>query len=383
MFVELPNISQNTPPTLMAEEIRRYIYKSNEQINLAFADVSAEKLWEKTATVLSANATVLSDSNKVTQETNRYKNLRDLIIKSADIILEQSDELKRVLNGSYIAKSDFGTFLLNTRLEILESSKSIYELFTYAAEANEYTVYQKSSFERGLLNEDDVINHGANPIYGMQIGLMQYEFLKDENDNEVLDENGHKILIETDSNKYLRITPDRIGLWKSDNEVASLSEQGLFFPSARITGGSINLNNNFIVESDGTVTIKQGSINLNNQFTVDNNGFARMKGADLYYNAFANSLYFYEEDGSKNNTCGGVGSTISPYADNYGVTLGGDFVSIGDLIFNIQPNSYKSGLSKGLYVKDDINNIYKGRTATITINGTTLKFMDGLLVSNS
>lgn len=110
---------------------------------------------------------------------------------------------------------------MNTRLEVLEDSKTINELFTYAAEANEYRVFNTFSIERGLLDDSDV----AHPIYGLQLGMIDYSFLKDEHGDYILDGDGHRILVEkTDVNRFLRITPEKISLLSGNTEVASISE---------------------------------------------------------------------------------------------------------------------------------------------------------------
>lgn len=376
MYVDLPNISPKASTALMVEEIRRYIYKANEQINIALSDTSIDRIWEKTSEALSS-ANKDDNTIDISQDQKRFKALRDLIVKSANEVLSHDDKFSKVLNGSYLAKSDFGTFLLNTKLEILETSKSISELFTYAAEANEYTVFNKAEIKRGLLDDSDP----SNPIYGFQLGIKDYTFLKDEDDNYVLDEDGHRIIIEKKTcSKYLRITPDRISFLNNNKEVAYLSEDNIYFPKAHITGGSINLSNNFKVTSDGKIMVKKGTIDIGNNFSVDEYGNTDV-GKDLR----VRNVIFYG-DGS---ATGGIGYTQSDYIGyngkrNYGIQFGSsDFIRIGDLIWNNYAGSYKSGLAEGLYVQDDVNNVYKGRTASITIDGTTLSFRDGLLVGNA
>ena len=369
MYIDLPEISKNTPPALMAEEIRRYIYKSNEQINLALADCTPERIWEKSAAALESSKT--NNTDEIKQESKRFNNLRDLIVKSAETVLTQDDKFSKVLNGSYVAKSDFGTFLMNTRLEVLEDSKTINELFTYAAEANEYRVFNTFRIDRGLLDDSDV----AHPIYGLQLGLIDYSFLKDEHGDYILDGDGHRILVEkTDVNRFLRITPEKISLLSGNTEVASISEDNIYFPKAHITGGSINLSNNFKVTSDGTVTVKKGSINISNKFIVDTNGDAILKGNiqaekfDLIYD---------------NESIGDMGLIISPYkSSSKGISLAAPFIRFGSLLYAAN-GEYKNGLEEGFYTIDDTNNAYKGRTTDITINNTTYHFRDGLLVGSA
>lgn len=379
MFVDLPNISPNSPPNLMIEEIRRYVYKSNEQINLALADCSVEKMWEKTEAALSSVNSGGVNLSEVEQHKKRFANLRDLIIKSADEVFSEEEVVSRVLNGRYIAKSGFGNFLLNTRLEVLESSKTINELFTYAAAANEYKIYNRSEITRGLLDDSDP----GNPIYGLQIGLLEYQFLKDENDNYVLDEHGNRIIIDkATSNRFLRLTSDRLSLLNGNTEVAYISEDNIYFPKAHITGGSINLNNKFKVTS-------AGKLNIGDYFSVNENGFARMRSADLYYQTNVNNIWFYEENTMSGDPAATITLDQSSYTGasgtrNYGLIINGVFYTrIGNHLINNSDDAYKSGIEKGVYVEDGLHNLYKARTATITIGSTTLQFRDGLLVGSA
>lgn len=52
-----------------------------------------------------------------------------------------------------------------------------------------------------------------------------------------------------------------------------VTNQGkVFMSNCEISGGSLNINNNFIVDASGNLTAKRGSININNNFIVDTSG---------------------------------------------------------------------------------------------------------------
>lgn len=51
-----------------------------------------------------------------------------------------------------------------------------------------------------------------------------------------------------------------------------------------IKGGTININNNFMVDNDGNVTMTKGSININGKFVVTNDGNAELNGGSININ---------------------------------------------------------------------------------------------------
>lgn len=264
MLLELPNISNGSAETQL-DEIKSYIYNLNEQINLALADVTLEKQLEKIGSIISSSSKTIPEKiSDIDFEKKKYLNTRDLIIKTADEVFSADEKYKKVFNGSYLAKSEFGSYLVNTKLEVLGSSKAVSELFTYAAQANEYSIFHKTDIRRGLLSDEGVVP----PVYGLEIDLLSYEFLKDGNDDYVLDGDGHRIIEEIASDKAIRITPERISLMRNQSEIAYISEDALYFPKAIITGGRLNINNNFIVDSLGNLTANsgtyKGSISVNN-----------------------------------------------------------------------------------------------------------------------
>jgi hypothetical protein len=167
-----------------------------------------------------------------------------------------------------------------------------------------------------------------------------------------------------------------------NTEVAYISEDNIYFPKAHITGGSINLNNKFKVTS-------AGKLNIGDDFSVNENGFARMRSADLYYQTNVNNIWFYEENTMSGDPAATITLDQSSYTGisgtrNYGLIINGAFYTrIGNYLINNIDGAYKSGIEEGVYVEDGLHNLYKARTATITIGSTTLQFRDGLLVGSA
>lgn len=251
IFLDLPTINSSGTTEQQLSEIRSYIYKNNEQINTALSNLTIDKIWEQTASAVSSANQSEDETPKILKQ---YQRIRDLIIKTADVVAQSDEKMEMAFNGSYLAKSQFGEYLQNTKLIIDETSVGITELYEYHTDLQtdvtgletDYTHY-KQDFEnyikRGLLD-----NTGAVPIYGIEVGLL----------SSSIDVDGQSI--PTGEKYRTRITPNKWSFLRGSTEVASITEDEITFPKAKITGGSINIGNGtFQVDSTGRMTATSGT----------------------------------------------------------------------------------------------------------------------------
>lgn len=246
IFLDLPTIGGGGSVEQQLAEIRSYIYKSNEQMNATLSNLTIDKIWEQTANAVGSS----SDNDETPKLLSQYQRIRDLIIKTADVVVQTDEQMKQAFNGSYLAKSQFGEYLEKTKLTTTTGSKNIIEMFNYSTELTtgvsaDLTNY-KSDFEnyikRGLLDST-----GATPVYGIEVGLLSSEITVD----------GEKI--PTGENFRTRITPDEMSFWEGSTKVAYLRDDAIYFPAAGIKGGSININDTFKVSSTGVMTATSGT----------------------------------------------------------------------------------------------------------------------------
>lgn len=244
-FIDLPNIGNGTAEEQLAQ-IRSYIYRNNEQLNATLANLSVDKMWEQTASALSASNGDIVEVNK--DLMSRYATIRDLVIKTADVVIQSDEKFTSQMNGNYVAISDFGKYLRDTTLDISGSSVGIEYLYNYASQLetdlDNYKVNQTSYIKQGLLDES-----GASPIYGVEVGLLSDSF---EYNGKVID---------TRSNLKTRITPTEMSWWAENKKLFYLDKDLVYFPYAKITGGSINIGNGtFTVDSFGNINATSGTI---------------------------------------------------------------------------------------------------------------------------
>ena len=299
IFLDLPTIGGGGSVEQQLAEIRSYIYKSNEQMNATLSNLTIDKIWEQTANAVGSS----SDNDETPKLLSQYQRIRDLIIKTADVVVQTDERMKQAFNGSYLAKSQFGEYLEKTKLTTTTGSKNIIEMFNYSTElttgvSTDLTNY-KSDFEnyikRGLLD-----NTGAEPIYGIEVGLLSSEITVD----------GEKI--PTGENFRTRITPDEMSFWEGSTKVAYLRDDAIYFPAAGIKGGSININDTFKVSSTGVMTATSGTfsgdLTANNVKTAWNSvtgskieltssALNVYNGAEKDFSLSPSAITFYKRDG--------------------------------------------------------------------------------------
>ena len=173
--IRLPNISGSADMSTQMAQMRSYMYQMVEQLNWALnaLDSSASDQVQQ----LPGQTVAPADDDKKEDDANqRMANLRDLIIKSADVVRQEMDRLETELKGSYVAQSDFGTYLeeISQRIEADPSQLSQYFKFASDIRADldrvgvDFTSY-KTDVE-GYIRQGIVGYDGTVPIIGIAIG---------------------------------------------------------------------------------------------------------------------------------------------------------------------------------------------------------------------
>lgn len=115
--IRRPNI--NAPTTEgQLEQIKSYLYQLTNQLN--FAIKSTEN--PSAVTVKDQDGNVVSGG---TNAENTFFMVKDLIIKSADIVNAYYETISKKLSGRYVAISDYGKFKQETNASLEATSKNI------------------------------------------------------------------------------------------------------------------------------------------------------------------------------------------------------------------------------------------------------------------
>lgn len=171
-----------------------------------------------------------------------FSGIKNLIIKSADIVNAYYDQISRRLESVYVAQSDFGTYTRQTQLELQAGSESIRQLFTETETLSQTVEEIYSSIlgtnayiKTGKLQED---TNGIG-VYGLEIGQTR-----------TLDG-------ETVFDKFARFTADRLSFFdRNDVEVAYISDYHLYITNAIITGSLVLMQQFSVSQGNQSIDFK-------------------------------------------------------------------------------------------------------------------------------
>ena len=228
--IKTPNITAGSDRERLMQ-IQSYLYQMAQQLQWAFDTIQVSG--SSTAAIPAAQQT-----KQVVQAdpASTFAGLKNLIIKSADIVNAYYQQISQRLEGIYVAQSDFGTYTEETAQEIQQSNTNINQLYTNIRtlsntvdELYNSTVGANAYLKSGLLYETET----GIPVYGLEIGQT----------NSV---DGATVF-----DKFARFAADRLRFFDSnDVEVAYISDYKLYITNAEISG-SLWLSGKFKIYYNG------------------------------------------------------------------------------------------------------------------------------------
>ena len=219
------------PPALQGDEraqltqVYRYLFRLSEQLN-----VGLSALEQRTEAVARPSGGALSpegtDGEQFWTEADaQYNSLKSLIIKTANLVRAEMDQIVTNLGSEYVAVSEWGTYREEVSREIVDTAKYTMEHFEYgeeildipemAASFDSYRIETTGYIKRGIIGFDDE-NY---PILGIAIGqeLRHKEVTVGGEVYEVFDE----------SQNMATYAADKLSFWVNGVEVAYLSNSEL------------------------------------------------------------------------------------------------------------------------------------------------------------
>ena len=213
--IRLPNINGATEKEQL-QQVKSYLYQFAEQLKWALNTL------ESNSSHGAASGGIAYDGSSVKQTAaeseKTFSSIKSLILKSADIVDAYYEQISRKLSGSYVAQSDFGTYLQDTIQDVEETSTATTQRFTNLQEilaAVHQYVATNAYIRTGLLEE---LSDGTT-VYGVEVGQT----------NKV---DGEEVF-----SKFSRFTSDRLSFYDNNSaEVAYVSDYKLYITNAEITG---------------------------------------------------------------------------------------------------------------------------------------------------
>ena len=314
-------------------DIYTYLFKLAAQLNLSFEQTTPAAIFEEVNKALEH-----ADSGKETDKAivDNYQQLKSLVIKTADYTSGYGSGNVETYSGYFVAKSEFGEYKEETNATITQTSTDLTQMYEYTAslgilgngesdvDITDISTWTQAYIKSGLLYYDNV-----TPKYGVAVG----------NVNELVTIDGHEVI--NRQNLLATFTADRLSFWQSGNEVAYLSSGSMYFPSAHISGGSIEIGGS-----------ESGGQHVTGPFYVDNVGNLVASSATITGTLTAQS-------GSKLgnwdiNTAIYNGKTSLSDTSHSGIYIGTDGLYLGD------------AASTETYVKLLPNGTLTANSATIT-----------------
>ena len=201
----------DNPPALAGDErnqlvqLFRYLSEMSEKLNTALNNISVEQM---DTTAQQQIRTAGAEENQAA-----YNGLMSLIVKTAEIVRGEMDEISTVLQGQYTLISEqFGELQRNTEASITANSEGIRQNYTFIEQLQEAGTQTAGTLNRfsqyiftGLVDE---VNHR----YGIAIG----------EDITAYDAQGNPYI--NSARKMATFTMDRLTFWQGETELAYFSD---------------------------------------------------------------------------------------------------------------------------------------------------------------
>lgn len=197
-----------------------YLYQLSQLLNLSEAQLTAAGTAVKTLSQGKAEKADLSQ---------QARNLKALIVKSADTVERRMEEVKAELTGSYIAKSDFGDYVEQLSLYLEANPEAITQYYRFAAEMQGELDHLDAAFQEYRTETGGYIRTGivayeadGTPIYGVAVGQ----------DLTVREVDGETVV---DQRRFRStFTASRLSFWQDETEVAYISDNRLHIREAEV-----------------------------------------------------------------------------------------------------------------------------------------------------
>lgn len=149
-----------------------YLFQLAQDLNRAMEQAeSRERVTEKAAAAQQSKT-----KEERAEQGRQAAELKSLIVKSADTVRSEMERIQSELKGSYVAQSDFGTYLERVSQEIKEDPTKLERYFHFASEIQADTDRVEADFiayktdVEGYIRQGIVGYDGVTPIIGIAIG---------------------------------------------------------------------------------------------------------------------------------------------------------------------------------------------------------------------
>lgn len=212
-LIKMPPVITTGKQEEAIRQMQRYLWQFAEQVQQALEES------KRVETEIKEAAGRAAKQQKDTPAAT-FGKVKDLIIKSADIVEAYRTEITKTLAGQFVATSEFGEFREQTTAVITETDKNVTQQYSLIQriETNvaglESGIREMNAYIRtGFLYEEE----DGTARYGVEIG-------------EEAEKDGAKAF-----RKFARLVSDRLSFFdQNEIEVAYISDRKLYITSAQV-----------------------------------------------------------------------------------------------------------------------------------------------------
>lgn len=249
-FAPPPQPAGTLPQQLMQQYT--YLFRMSQQLSAALSQLEGPAVTAAAGAAMAAAGA--ADDASGQRQKEQYQNLRALVIKSAQTVEKQMDTLTQTLTGSYVAASDFGTYVEKLSAYLEANPEALTQYYSFASDLKAGTDILGKAFNsyvaetEGYIRTGIVAYDGAVPVYGVAVG----QGLSAE--DVTLSDGTAAVYIHPRQFRSV-FTASRLSFYQDDVEVAYLSNNRLYITDAQITG-RVFLGGDWQLERSGGLTLK-------------------------------------------------------------------------------------------------------------------------------
>ena len=223
MDLRLPNITGNTEAEQIVQ-LKSYLYQLVEQLNWGLNSMETS-----IAPLVGAKSqAVAAPAEELDTPRGTFNSIKDLIIKSADIVTAYYEEIDKLLSlsGRYVAQSDFGTYKEETNNKLSATDKQLRQDLV----SKQTILDENGNIKTELLVNGHIYSgiieyaKDGEAIVGIEIGQTTTRTDDGGNSTEKF-------------TKFARFTAEKLSFYDiNGNEVAYISDYKLYITHVQITG---------------------------------------------------------------------------------------------------------------------------------------------------
>ena len=214
MTLQLPDINGKTTPQQL-DQIKTYLYQLASYLQVAQGGGQDTGMVSPKRYV----PTTASQGYPISEET--WDATKALIIKSAKIVEAFSEKISYNLEGKYLAKSDFGTYKVETNAKLEATSSNFTQIYEKYQELETDVVQIRNT--TAYIRSGELDEQNGWPVYGVEVGQKN------------TDQSGKETF-----NAYARFTADRLSFFdRNGKELAWVSGYKLYITHVEITGSLV------------------------------------------------------------------------------------------------------------------------------------------------